>query len=103
MSHPHRRALRRDSLLPSPEVPGRTTLFWNTVEKVRDYRIPPLGHRDEEIPLPAGLALVGPHTVEAALRYRSVSPAGLAEAGVPPGAIPVPILTIHRIDRTLAL
>jgi hypothetical protein len=86
------------------DAEGRdTTLFWNTVKKVRDYRIPPLGHRDEEIPLPAGLALQGPHSVEAALRYRAVSPAGLAEAGVPPGAIPIPIVTIHRIEGTLAL
>jgi hypothetical protein len=80
-----------------------TTLFWNTVKKVRDYRIPPLGHRDEEIPLPSALSLSGAYTLEAALRYRSVSPAGLAEAGAPPTAIEIPIITVHQTRRTLSL
>lgn len=84
------------------DAQGRdTTLFWNTVKKIRDRRIPSLGSLDERIPLPQGLR--GQVTVEAALRYRSISPAGLAEAGVPAGTVTVPVLTVHQVSTALTL
>jgi Cytochrome c554 and c-prime len=83
------------------DAAGRdTTLFWNTVKKASDRRIPPLGALLEYIPLPR--AARGKLTVEAALHYRSVSPAGLAEAGLPPNTVTIPIFTIHRTKRTIS-
>jgi len=76
-----------------------TTLFWNTVRKASDRRIPPLGALVEHFPLPASAR--GKLTIEAALHYRSVSPAGLAEAGLPPNTVKIPVFTIHRTRRTL--
>ncbi len=78
-----------------------TPLFWNTVKKIRDRRIPPLGHVDEHIVLPAQLK--GSITVDVALCYRSISPSGLAAADIPPGSVTVPILIIHRVKKTLTL
>ncbi len=78
-----------------------TTLFWNTVRKASDRRIPPLSSLTEQYVLQKGAR--GKVRVEAALHYRSVSPAGLAEAEVPPGTVTVPVFTIARSKRTLTL
>ena len=78
-----------------------TTLFWNTVKKVRDRRIPPLASLTETL-----FAVLGGAkrvVVEAALKYRPVSPAGLAEAKVVPGSVVVPIFTISRCRGELKL
>ncbi len=84
------------------DAQGRdTTLFWNTVKKARDYRIPPLATVTERYPLPAGAR--GAVTVEARLLYRSVSPRGLAEAGVPPGTVKVPVISMAEARRTIRL
>jgi hypothetical protein len=78
-----------------------TTLFWNTVKKARDYRIPPRGHRLERFTLPPAARTEGRLMVEVALQYRSIAPRGLREANVPPGTVTVPIFTIHRHKRVL--
>ena len=85
------------------DAKGRdTTLFWNTVRKASDRRIPPLTTLTERYsaPVSPGVTRV---TVEAALHYRSVSPAGLAEAGVPPGTVNVPVFTISRAKKVVSL
>ena len=79
-----------------------TTLFWNTVRKASDRRIPPLSSLTEQYVVQGGGAR-GKVKVEAALHYRSVSPAGLAEAEVPAGTVTLPVFTIARSTRTLKL
>ena len=78
-----------------------TTLFWNTVEKVRDYRIAPKETKTETFTLPADIS--GAVTVSVSLQYRSVSPAGLAEAGMPEDAIDIPVFTIHSVKKNMTL
>ena len=82
------------------DAKGRdTTLFWNTVKKVSDRRVPPLGSLTERFTVP--VAKLGKRfTASVRLRYRSVSPRGLAEAGVPAGLIKPPIFTISQATRT---
>lgn len=85
------------------DAQGRdTTLFWNTVRKASDRRIPPLSSLTERYAVKKA-PTSGSVKVEAALHYRSVSPAGLAEAGVPPGTVKVPVFTIASSERTLSL
>ncbi|MFH2007714.1 MAG: multiheme c-type cytochrome [bacterium] len=76
-----------------------TTLFWNTVKKVKDRRIPPLGSLTETFRIPLGRARKV--TVKVSLHYRPVSPYGLAEAGVPKGRVQVPIFTISSCTGKL--
>jgi len=72
-----------------------TTQFWNTVEKVRDHRVPPRETVTETYRLPVkAKAVAWPLKVEASLRYRSASPAGLAEVGAPADLVEIPVLTI---------
>ena len=85
------------------DAQGRdTTLFWNTVRKASDRRIPPLSSLTERYTVHKAPAS-GTVKVEAALHYRSVSPAGLAEAEVPAGTVKVPVFTIARSERKLKL
>ena len=76
-----------------------TTLFWNTVKKVSDRRIPPLASVVERFALPAKAR--GPVKVAVKLLYRSVPPWGLKEAGLSPDKIKVPVLTMAEAQRTL--
>ncbi len=79
------------------DAKGRdTTLFWRTVKKGRDRRIPPLKTLTETYKVPASTATrrAKKLVVEVALQYRSVPPWGLAEAGVPKGTVKVPIFTM---------
>lgn len=79
------------------DAKGRdTTLFWRTVRKGRDRRIPPLKTLTEIYTVPASAATRRARTVtvEVALHYRSVPPWGLTEAGVPPGTVKVPVFTM---------
>ena len=86
------------------DAQGRdTTLFWNTVRKGSDRRIPPLSTLIEKYQLQAPASAVKAIIVEAALLYRSVSPAGLAEAGAPKGAVKIPVFTISRAKKRLKL
>ncbi len=70
-----------------------TTQFWNTVKKVSDRRIPPRETVTETIEVPL-LKAQGPLTIDVVLNYRSVSPRGLAEVGVPQGLVEVPVIPI---------
>ncbi len=79
------------------DAQGRdTTLFWRTVKKGRDRRIPPLQTLTETYKIPASAATrrAKKLVVEVALQYRSVPPWGLVEAGVPVGTVKVPIFTM---------
>jgi len=76
-----------------------TTRFWNTVRKGRDHRIPPLQSVVEQVVVPG--APRGPLKVEVLLRYRSVSPAGLAEVNAPRDLVPIPVITMTRATATL--
>ena len=76
-----------------------TTLFWNTVKKVSDRRIPPLASAIEEYPLPAGAR--GPLRVTVKLLYRSVPPWGLAEAGLSAEDVKVPVLVMAEAEKVL--
>ena len=76
-----------------------TTLFWNTVKKVSDRRIPPLASVVERFPLPAKAR--GAVKVTARLLYRSVPPWGLKEAGLSPEQFKVPVLTMAQARQTL--
>ena len=72
------------------ETGTSTTQFWNTVKKVSDKRIPPKETVTESIFVPLN-NMTGKIKIEVALNYRSVSPRGLAEVGVPPGTVIVPV------------
>ena len=69
-----------------------TTLFWNTVKKVTDRRIPPLASVVERYALKGKVR--GLVTVKVRLLYRSVPPWGLAEAGLSADKIKVPVLVM---------
>jgi len=88
------------------DAQGRdTTLFWRTVRKGRDRRIPPTKTLTETFRIPASAATrrAGKLTVAVALHYRSVPPWGLTEAGVPPGTVKVPVFTMARARRELTV
>lgn len=76
-----------------------TTKFWNAVAKRRDHRIPPRETITERIAVPASDAVKArPLTIRAALRYRSVSPAGLAEVDAPADLVEIPVITISEAE-----
>lgn len=79
-----------------------TTLFWRTVKKVRDYRIPPKESVEERVTL-SGKPAAGciPTVIKARLRYRSVSPSGLEEAGLARDAVVIPVLELAEGTRKL--
>lgn len=79
-----------------------TTQFWNAVKKVSDKRIPPRETVTEVVRVKTG-DTDGPITVEVALHYRSVSPRGLAEVGIPADLVDIPIFTIARTTGTVEL
>lgn len=80
-----------------------TTKFWNAVEKVRDHRVPPRETVTDHLELPAeGVTGVKALRVKAALRYRSVSPAGLAEVDAA-GVVEIPVLTLAELEKTISL
>jgi hypothetical protein len=84
------------------DAEGRvTTKFWNTVKKVRDHRIPPRGSVTEEIivPIDAAVSKASSLNIKATLRYRSVSPAGLAEVDAPGDLVEIPVITIDEATR----
>ncbi len=78
-----------------------TTQFWNTVEKVRDYRIPPRGTLTEKFRFKGNRDAASGITFRVALKYRSVSPGGLAEVGAPPDLVDVPVITIASDERKI--
>ncbi len=80
------------------ETGSKTTLFWNTVEKFSDYRIPPNSTLTEEFRLPDGVSAA---SVTAKLHYRSVAPFGMAEASVPDGEFTIPVFTMAEAERAL--
>ncbi len=73
-----------------------TTKFWNTVKKVSDRRIPPKGKITEIVRLPQ-LNGDTPLTIEAALKYRSISPKGLKEVDFPLSTLNIPVFTIDQV------
>lgn len=75
-----------------------TTRFWNAVAKLSDRRLPPRQTVTESFPLP-----VAPEgcTVTARLLYRSVSPFGLGEVGMPTDEVRVPVLVFASAERAL--
>jgi hypothetical protein len=75
-----------------------TTQFWNAVKKVSDHRIPPKETVTEMITVRK--TGNGPCTAEVALHYRSISPEGLAEVGMPADIVEIPVFTITRSSRT---
>jgi len=79
-----------------------TTRFWNAVRKVSDRRLPAGGGQDELFVAALGKRQAGQVTVEAILRYRSLSPAGLEEVGTP-GLVEIPVLEMTRAKRTFSL
>jgi len=82
------------------DAAGRlTTKFWNTVRKGRDHRVPAGGSVTEHVPLPDGVAW--PLKIEAALKYRSVAPSGLAEVDAPRDLVAIPVITMTAASRTL--
>jgi Cytochrome c554 and c-prime len=88
------------------DAKGRdTTLFWRTVKKGRDRRIPPLKTLTETYKIPASAATRNAKklVVEVALQYRSVPPWGLVEAGVPKGTVKVPIFTMCTARKEMPL
>ena len=76
-----------------------TTLFWNTVKKASDRRIPPLASVVERYPLPESAR--GPLKVTVKLLYRSVPPWGLAEAGLSSKDVKVPVITMAEVEKKL--
>ncbi len=88
------------------DAKGRdTTLFWRTVKKGRDRRIPPRKTLTETYQVKSTPALRRARklTVQVALHYRSVPPWGLAEAGVPVGTVKVPVFTMCRASKEVTL
>ncbi len=88
------------------DAKGRdTTLFWRTVRKGADRRIPPLQTLTEtyKIPTSAATRRAKKLVVEVALQYRSVPPWGLAEAGIPKGTVKVPIFTMCTARKETSL
>lgn len=81
-----------------------TTKFWNAVKKLRDHRIPPRGSLTEHIvvPLDGSAAKASSLNIKAYLRYRSVSPSGLAEVGAPRDLVEIPVITIAEAAREAA-
>ncbi len=81
-----------------------TSQFWNAVEKVRDHRIAARETVTEYLTLPPqAQSAEGELEVTVALRYRSVTPAGLREVGAPADLVAIPVLTIAEAKRSLKL
>lgn len=79
-----------------------TTKFWLTEEKFSDYRIPARTTLSEVISAPADLQ-PGEYTVRVSLNYRSVSPFGLREVGMPEGEVTVPVIPMAIAESTLTV
>lgn len=79
-----------------------TTKFWLTEEKASDYRIPARATLSETVSAAAQLG-PGEYTVTANLLYRSVSPFGLGEVGMPEGEVIVPVIPMATAQSTLTV
>lgn len=79
-----------------------TTKFWLTEEKHSDYRIPARTTLSETVSAPAAIG-PGEYTITANLLYRSVSPSGLGEVGMPAGEVTVPVVTMASTTSTLTV
>ncbi|MBD3175495.1 MAG: hypothetical protein GF320_09950 [Armatimonadia bacterium] len=79
-----------------------TTKFWLTEEKASDYRIPARTTLSETISAEADLE-PGEYTVTTMLQYRSVSPFGLSEVGMPEGEVTIPVITMTSDETTMTV
>lgn len=78
----------------------KTTRFWATVRKGRDHRIPARGSITERVAVPVKDAQ---GEIKVKLRYRSVSPRGLAEVDAPRDLVRIPVITMAQASRNLKL